>query len=205
MNKNPLIRPLFAAILVAVLQTAFLGYMIESRASILRNGVDVVLKTVPVDPRDLLRGDYVILAYDISTIPGDRVKGKRPDTSGTHELWVRLEKTSTGYWDAAEASFEPLAPQAGSVIAHGKIGYQALASLFDAAGALLNPEDAAAPLTNIEYGIERYYVPEGEGKVLEEARNASALSVTARVDDAGTMQIRLIAIDGKPLYEEPLY
>ena len=55
MSNNPLMRPLFAAILVALLQTAFLGYMIESRASILRNGVDVVLKTVPVDPRDLRR------------------------------------------------------------------------------------------------------------------------------------------------------
>ena len=48
-------------------------------------------------------------------------------------------------------------------------------------------------------------MPEGEGRVLEEARNASALAVTASVDDGGRMQIRVISIDGKPLYEEPLY
>jgi len=48
-------------------------------------------------------------------------------------------------------------------------------------------------------------VPEGEGRVLEEARNASALAVTASASGDGRMQIRLISIDGKPLYEEPLY
>lgn len=32
-------------------------------------GTEVLLKTVPVDPRDLLRGDYVILNYEISERP----------------------------------------------------------------------------------------------------------------------------------------
>lgn len=193
MSNNPLIRPLFAAILVAVLQTAFLGYMIESRASILRNGVDVVLKTVPVDPRDLLRGDYVILSYDISTIPVDKVTGRFPTEATDAQLSVRLEKQLDGFWGVAEASFSALAPKEGTVIARSAPFY-----FYPA------PDSQQASL-NVDYGIERYYVPEGEGKVLEEARNASALSVTARVDDDGRMQIRLIAVDGKPLYEEPLY
>lgn len=30
-----------------------------------RNGQQVILATVPVDPRDILRGDYVDLAYEI--------------------------------------------------------------------------------------------------------------------------------------------
>ena len=51
------IPPLVAAIVAAALQTAVLGYMVESRASILRNGADIKLKTLPVDPRDLLRGE----------------------------------------------------------------------------------------------------------------------------------------------------
>ena len=193
MSSNPLVRPLFAAILVALLQTAFLGYVIESRASILRNGVDVVLKTVPVDPRDLLRGDYVILSYDISTIPADKVTGGFPTEATDAQLSVRLEKQPDGFWSVAEASFGALAPKEGSVIARSAPFY-----FYPA------PDNQQSSL-NVDYGIERYYVPEGEGKVLEEARNASALSVTARVDDDGRMQIRLIAIDGKPLYEEPLY
>jgi uncharacterized membrane-anchored protein len=30
-----------------------------------RNGQQVILATMPVDPRDILRGDYVDLAYEI--------------------------------------------------------------------------------------------------------------------------------------------
>ncbi len=30
-----------------------------------RNGQEVILATVPVDPRDILRGDYLELAYEI--------------------------------------------------------------------------------------------------------------------------------------------
>jgi uncharacterized membrane-anchored protein len=31
-------------------------------------GEEILLKTAPVDPRDIFRGDYVNLRYDISTI-----------------------------------------------------------------------------------------------------------------------------------------
>ena len=57
----------------------------------------------------------------------------------------------------------------------------------------------------ISYGIERYYDPEGEGRALEEGRNAQALEVDARVSSTGRMQIRQIVLDGKLVYEEPLY
>ena len=66
------------ALFIAIVQTAILGYMIEGRASILRSGTEVLLKTAPVDPRDLLRGDYVILTYDISTISTTSITGTRP-------------------------------------------------------------------------------------------------------------------------------
>jgi uncharacterized membrane-anchored protein len=37
--------------------------MIESRAAILRDGTEIVLQVEPIDPRDLMRGDYVRLQY----------------------------------------------------------------------------------------------------------------------------------------------
>ena len=39
----------------------------------LRTGKDVLLKTRPIDPRDLFRGDYVILSYDISRLDLDTI------------------------------------------------------------------------------------------------------------------------------------
>jgi uncharacterized membrane-anchored protein len=194
LSKPSFFNPWIAAIVVAVLQTAILGYMIESRASILRNGKDVVLKTVPVDPRDLLRGDYVVLSYDISSIPVDKLVDKPPTEETDAQLSVRLSQGEDGFWHVAEAAFGALeAREDGSVIAKTQPFY-----FYPQSGSV----DA---LLSVEYGIERYYVPEGEGKPLEEARNAEALSVMARVDESGRMQIRTISIDGKPLYEEPLY
>jgi uncharacterized membrane-anchored protein len=57
----------------------------------------------------------------------------------------------------------------------------------------------------VDYGIERYYVPEGEGRDLEQARSDGQLSIAARVSDSGQAQIRRLFVDGKPVYEEPLY
>ncbi len=189
--KTRWLNPLLAALLVAGVQTAALGYMIESRASILRSGRDVRLKTVPVDPRDLLRGDYVILSYDISRLQPELFKGDTPKQSEEAEVYVRLERQLDGFWAATEASFAPLSPAGDSVV------LRSLPFTYYPSSALSS--------VNVEYGIERFYVPEGEGRTLEEARNAEALSVNIRVDAKGKAQIREIAVNGSPVYEEPLY
>ena len=58
-----------AAIVLALAQIGFLSWMIAGRAAILRNGQEVLLKVEPIDPRDLLRGDYVRLGYEIRNVP----------------------------------------------------------------------------------------------------------------------------------------
>ncbi len=73
---------LVAAVITAALQTGVLGYVIESRAAILRSGAEVLLKTAPVDPRHFLRGDYVVLNYDISSIPFQSISGPIPKEPG---------------------------------------------------------------------------------------------------------------------------
>ena len=52
-----------------LIQIALIGLMVADRVMILRTGVDVALQTRPLDPRDFLRGDYVVLGYDISSVP----------------------------------------------------------------------------------------------------------------------------------------
>lgn len=192
-SKRRWLPPLAAALIAAVLQTAALGYMVESRASILRSGKEVLLKTVPVDPRDLLRGDYVILSYDISSLPPELFKGGLPKAPEDVSVFVRLAKQSDGFWGASEASFRELTPSDGSVVLQSQpFTYY--------------PSSSEIPSSvNVAYGIERFYVPEGEGRVLEQARNAEALSVSVRINAAGRAQIRQIAVEGTPVYEEPLY
>jgi len=182
---------LVAAILVAGLQTLILGYIIQSRASILASGTEVLLKTAPVDPRDFLRGDYVVLNYDISSVPVSTVTGGIPAEAGEQTLWVRLKRQPDGFWGIVESSFAELPAASDTVVLRSLPFY----SYGPGSGETIR----------VEYGIERYYVPEGEGKPLEEARNEGVVSIAASVSSSGAAQIRSLVVDGKPAYEEPLY
>jgi uncharacterized membrane-anchored protein len=181
------------ALFIAIVQTAILGFMIEGRASILRSGTDVLLKTAPVDPRDLLRGDYVILTYDISTISTTSITGTRPQTGEVARLHVRLKPGADGFWTVSEASVAPLVGQDGSVVLKSQ-PVQISEYQWEEGGSV-----------SLTYGIERFYVPEGEGRPIEDGRNEGRVSVAARVSDTGQAQIRALMLDGEPLYEEPLY
>ncbi|MGL3605658.1 GDYXXLXY domain-containing protein [Rhizobium sp. G187] len=186
-------RFLLAALLVSLTQCGVLGYMIQSRAAILQAGTEVLLKTTPVDPRDLLRGDYVILSYEISSIPTDRIRGERPKDGAKLPLFVRLRPDAAGFWQVDEASFATLAEMPGSVILRSRPVF--VGEWMWTAGSELS----------VSYGIERYYVPEGEGRPIEDGRNENRVSVAARVSASGQAQIRALMLDGQPLYEEPLY
>ena len=52
--------------LAAVIQVAAIALIVYDRVGVLREGSEVLLQTRPVDPRDFLRGDYVVLNYQIS-------------------------------------------------------------------------------------------------------------------------------------------
>ena len=56
-------------ILAAGLQLAVLVFMAAQRELVVRSGETVYLRTMPVDPRDIFRGDYVRLRYEISQVP----------------------------------------------------------------------------------------------------------------------------------------
>ena len=62
------LNPVVAGLVSAAVLVGTLALHIEKRASILRDGREIVLRTEPVDPRDLMRGDYVRLGYT-STFP----------------------------------------------------------------------------------------------------------------------------------------
>ena len=55
-------------------QIVVLLAMIGVKEATLQTGTEVVLQTVPVDPRSLLQGDYAILGYEVGE-PGFAVDG----------------------------------------------------------------------------------------------------------------------------------
>lgn len=169
--------------------------LVESRASILRSGTEVRLKTVPVDPRDLFRGDYVVLAYPISTVDGGPgFSFRRGD-----RVYVTLEPDAEGFARATRVDKER--PSTGGVVIAGRV-LSTGACALNAAG----QADCAlgSRRLRIAYGLESYFVPQGEGRAIETTPRAR-IEVVAAISGAGEAAIKRLLIDGKLVYAEPPY
>lgn len=184
-----------------VVQVALLGWMIADRAMLLRNGQEIRLAVVPVDPRDLFLGDYVILNYDISRIHSGRVAGDNQFFHG-ETIYVTIAEAEPGDWQATAITHEPPAdgvylrgtiariadvePEPGSDCADG------LAGLGGCVG------------IDVEYNLERFYVPEGTGRAIEDMRNDQRVSVDVAVGADGRAALKRLLVDGEVRYDEPL-
>jgi len=179
---------------VAVLfQCVLLVLMVADRMQILREGREVTLQTQPVDPRDFLRGDYVVLRYDISQLPSGALAGKTTETRNPI-VFVKLAPNANGLYEAVSVSAEPVTVTAPDVLIRGRVSYSCGSSVRTFCDKL-----------TIKYGLESYFVPEGEGRKLEQARNQQKLRVVTAVLPSGRAAIKRLLLDGEPVYEEPLY
>ena len=189
-------RLLIAAVLLAAVQIGFLSWIIAGRAAILRDGQEVLLKVEPIDPRDFLRGDYVRLSYEIRNVPVKLIENAPAGEFVTEDgpIFVRLKKEEDGFWRARSASFAKppaVAPEAGDVDIRGTV----------AGGWTLGPDASVS----VDYGIDRYYVPEGEGLAIEQDLRERPFGILTAVAANGTPQIKALMDGDKKLYEEPLY
>ena len=75
-----------------LLQVALLVGIIAYRQYWVATGEKILLRTAPVDPRDIFRGDYVSLRYDISTLDLDGL-GVKGSFKSNETVYVILEKT----------------------------------------------------------------------------------------------------------------
>ena len=57
----------------------------------------------------------------------------------------------------------------------------------------------------VRYGIESYFVPEGKGLELERMVQDRKLAAVVAVDRHGKSAIKGLMIDGRVVYEEPLF
>lgn len=186
--NNPLGNRAFALALfaVAALQSAALGWMINDRVSLLNSGRQIVLETIPVDPRSLFRGDYVILNYAISTLKPQSLDGDDDFARGM-PVFVTLGKSGDERWQAvAVAKAYPPDIAGDQVVIRGRVQFR-------------------GSDMRVKYGIESYFVPEGEGKKLEELVRQSELQVMVAIGTNGEAAIKGLIVDGKVQYEEPLF
>lgn len=192
MSRNKLV---ISAIVLALAQIGFLSWIIAGRAAILRDGHEVLLKVEPVDPRDLLRGDYVRLGYEISNIPVRQIANIPLGASSTDDgpITVRLKKDADGYWRSTAAWLG----KAASAPADGEV---------DIAGQVSSGWNLVdAPTVRVDYGIDRFYVPEGEGLAIERDMRVRSFGIKVAVDKHGVGQIKALVDGDETLFEEPLY
>ena len=165
-------------LLVLAAQTALLLGLIAQQELRLSSPTTVLLETMPVDPRDLLRGDYVILNYKISTLtnslwnvsPAGQVSPGLP-------VFVSLEQRGQ-FHEAVQISATRPDAVPNRVIIQGRI-----------------QQSWNSQQVRVEFGLERYYVQEGTGNP------RGKLTVQVAVGAEGKPVIKQVFIDGKPYAE----
>ena len=168
-------RKLFIAVLA--LQSAWMLGTAVVQERTLAQGDVILLETRPVDPRDLLRGDYVILTYKIGEAPGmgQFQPPLRSDLKPGQTVYLVLSKRGD-FHEVEWASTEPVKDVgAGRVVLKGKMG--------------------AAHWAGIEFGLERYYVREKTGNPV------GKLTVQVAVSKAGKGVIKQVFVNGEPYAE----
>jgi uncharacterized membrane-anchored protein len=139
----------------------------------------VLLRVVPVDPRDLFRGDYVILGYDITRVPPDGVAGlPHPMVQSNALEWkgrtvyVTLEPEGDGqHYRGGPVGATP--PSPGTKFIQG--------TLVDT--------------WRISFGIESFFVQEGKGKQYEDAIREHRLWAEVALSPSGKAALRGLRIE----------
>ncbi len=137
--------------------------MTSWRALALERGNVYYVRVQPVDPRDLFRGDYVILSYAFSRLPTEF--WGNPQIQNGQTIYVELVPEGDGkHWRAGNYSF--VSPRNGPFL-RGRIAHN-----------------------RIEYGIESFFVQEGKGRRYEEAARRGQLTAEISVTPDGQAFLR---------------
>ncbi|CAM2834834.1 GDYXXLXY domain-containing protein [Rariglobus hedericola] len=150
---------------VVLAQVVFLLAWAGYHEGVRHTAPTVRLKTLPVDPRDILRGDYMILNYEIS-------RTEKFPIAANGDVFVVLKPEGAHHVVADVLTEEPAADDP---------------RLWVYARAWQNGNNL-----RLDYGIERFFVPEGRG-----TPRFTTLEVEAAVSGAHRLYIRHVWLDGK--------
>jgi len=177
-----------------VLQIALIGWMIADRALLLKNGREIRLAVVPVDPRDLFRGDYVVLSYGFSRID-TRETTAAPDINWGDTVYVTIADGGDG-WQATAIGRER--PDSGTFVRGTITGVTG-----DSGGDC--PPVVGCQTYDVDYNLEQFFLPEGAGREIENLRNDQRVSVDVALADDGRAALKRLLVDDDVRFEEGLY
>ncbi|MBO1001362.1 GDYXXLXY domain-containing protein [Pseudogracilibacillus auburnensis] len=128
-----------------LLQLGFISYQSYTNETLLKEGELIKLELMPIDPRSMLQGDYIILRYGITEM----------EQTDDYRLWNKKIKVVlrenngiydyAGYYQINGEWNKPYNEEQGDIMINGKSN---------------GPNE-------VVYGIESYFVPEGTGVDLQ--------------------------------------
>lgn len=161
--------------IIVLAQAVFLAGWAGYHEVLQRSAPTVRLKVLPVDPRDPLRGDYMILRFEVSehrtAVEAEALHG---------EVWVALrEKDGLHGIERIESGEVRPDDEPGLrwARAHARQGYAA---------------PGTPAVTELDYGIERLFVPEGRG-----TPRFDRMEIEAAVGPSGRLFIKRAWLDGE--------
>ena len=165
-------------IFAVIFQLLLLTIMAGERECVLRTGKIVYLRTVPVDPMDYFRGDYVRLNYEISSIKYDKLRDglknlKLDSDEKDRRVYVVLEVDEQNIANILYASDQK--PQKGELFIRGRINYKGKGRI------------------NVRYGIESYFLEQNAGKDMESMKfkgHRASLEMAAALGNNGIAVIK---------------
>ncbi|OYW53790.1 MAG: hypothetical protein B7Y80_15980 [Hyphomicrobium sp. 32-62-53] len=180
-----------ALAVVAGVQSLVIGWMVWDRVSLLSSGREIKAAVVPVDPRDIFRGDYVTLGYGF-TSGADIALPEGVRTGDT--VYALLKEQSPSNWTLAGVTAEQPETQGG--------GEVVLKAIVDRAWR--GQASAQPTVGRLRFGIERFYVPQGQGLVIEKQVLEKRIAAVLAVGSDGKAALKGLEADGQRIVEEPL-
>ncbi|MBU3068823.1 GDYXXLXY domain-containing protein [Aestuariicella sp. G3-2] len=152
--------------LAVILQLCLLVGMVVKAAMPLWTGQEIRVKTIPIDPRSMFRGNYARLNYEIGQLPG-RALSEFPSLRKGEVVYISLQTGDDGLFHYADASLTK--PEAG-VFLRGRT-------------------TNSVPPYRVKYGIEAYFAPKEKALKLERELRESGVAVLM-VSDSGQVALQ---------------
>jgi uncharacterized membrane-anchored protein len=160
-------------IIAALCQVLILSGMYVVAAIPFWTGTEIHIRTIPVDPRSMFRGNYALLRYEISEMDADLLPDSK-DLRNGEIVYVALKPGKDNYHDFSDVSLEK--PDSG-VFLRGRIQnryYEDNASYF-----------------RIKFGIEAFFAPKDKALSLERKLREGGTAVVM-VSSSGRARLKQV-------------
>jgi uncharacterized membrane-anchored protein len=165
-------RQRIALVAIVCMQAIFLVGWAGYHEWLRRTAPVITLKVLPVDPRDIVRGQYFTLGYEIARVP---VPADFKREAGA-AVWIGLREE--GGFAHAIAAFD---------------NREDASAMFAIVARATVVHSLSSTDLRVRYGIEEYYVPEGTP-----TPRIADLVVKATVSPEGKLNLKQVLLDGRP-------